>query len=258
MQQLGSALQAIEPAHDWQWVRRGAYRLQAAAKPINAVAQAMPAAQDLLALGLDMMDAAENDRYRTPVDRATLFRDGLMISLLILTVIRRANLASIIIGEHLSRSGNGWWLSFDPASTKGGRRLEFSFPDQLVPSLERYLDVHRKVLLKCSRKTLPPTDALWISQHGTHMTGCAIAIQIKARTEDGLGMATNPHKFRHTCATTIATSDASRTCDIMDTLGHSSGRAAEKYYNKAKMVDAGRRHQQTKNAKRSQPSFRLD
>jgi integrase len=210
----------------------------------------MQPTENVLALAMDMMDAAEHDRYRTPNDRATLFRDGLLIGVLVLTALRRENLASIRVGKQLARRGDRLWLSYDPASMKGGERFEFAFPEVLVPFLERFLDSHRQVLLNCSKKSLPPTDALWISQHGTHMTSSAIALQVKARTEEAFGVPINPHTFRHMAATTVATSDAGHAHEIKDLLGHLSDRPADKYYNKAKMVDAGRRHQGTIDALR--------
>jgi integrase/recombinase XerC len=257
MQQLGNALQAIEPDHDWQWVTRGAFRLQSAAMPVHDITKRMQPAHDVLALGHDMMSAAENDRFRTAADRATLYRDGLIICMLVLSLVRLANLTSITIGQHLRWRGERWWLSFGPAAVKGGKRVEVLFPKQLTTPLARYIDVHRKVLLSCTRKSLPPTDALWISQHGTHMTSSAVALQIKARTKEAFGAAINPHAFRHIGATTIATANSTQSTDIMNVLGHKSIATSEKYYNKAKVVDATQRLQETVDAKRRQISLGL-
>jgi integrase len=205
-----------------------------------------------------MMHAAEHDRFRTATDRATLFRDGLIISILALTLLRLANLTSITVGQHLTRRGDHWHLSFEPASTKGGRRMEFRFPDRLVPSLTRYVDKHRPMLLKCTRKPLPPTDALFISQHGTHMTTGAVALQVKARTLEAFGVAINPHAFRHAGVTTYVTTNPGGASDIKYLLGHTSEPTGEKYYNKAKIVDAAQRYQETIHAKLRQLKLGLD
>lgn len=52
--------------------------------------------EDLLQLGMDLIDAAEHDRFRTDTDRAVLFRDGLLLAFLVQRPFRRANLAGLM------------------------------------------------------------------------------------------------------------------------------------------------------------------
>jgi integrase len=77
------------------------------------------------------------------------------------------------------------------------------------------------------------------------MTTAAIAVQITSRTEVEFGQPINPHSFRHLTASTIATDNPEGSADIQLVLGHASGRTAEKYYNLAKTIDAGRRYHAT-------------
>jgi hypothetical protein len=83
LQQLGNALRAIAPDRDWRWLLRGSVRLHSSAKPTRNRAHCLRPADQVRALGFDLMHAADRDRFRTELDRATLFRDGLLIALLV-------------------------------------------------------------------------------------------------------------------------------------------------------------------------------
>jgi integrase len=115
----------------------------------------------------------------------------------------------------------------------------------LASKLDRYIEVHRPILLASTRKQRISTNSLWISQHGTSMTTSAIAFQVVGRTETEFGQGINPHSFRHLAATTIATANPEGVSDIQLVLGHTSSRTGEKHYNLAKMVDASRAYQAT-------------
>ncbi len=245
LQQLGNMLCAIAPGHDWIWINRGASRLRARAEPVRDKTDNLQAADDVLKLGLDLMHAAEHDRFRTSLDRATLFRDGLLLALVVSRPLRRANITAIEIGTQLRRRGEHWWLAFEGAAMKGNRRFECSVPEDLTPKLDRYVEVHRPVLIDCTRKALAPTKALWISKQGTPMTASAIAYQIKARTEEEFGKPISPHAFRRIYATDIATVDPAHATDIGLGLAHAAMKTSERYYNMAKMVNAGNKHQAT-------------
>ena len=245
LQNLGNALRAIAPGHDWSWVNRGAGRIHCRATPTRDRGAILQPAEAVLKLGFDLIHAAEHDRFRTTLERATLYRDGLLIIALLHRPLRSRNFHSIEIGTGLHRRGDRWFLETDASEMKGGRHQEAAWPSLLAEPLDRYIAVHRPVLIACTRKNLPPTNALWISNHGTRMTTHAISFQIRSRTEAEFGKPINPHSFRHLAATTIATADPEGVLDIQAVLGHASPATGEKFYNKAKMVDAGRRYQQT-------------
>jgi integrase len=239
LQQLCNALRAIDPTGDWAWIHRASARLYAKAVLVRDPVNRMQPAEDVIQLGLDLMHAAEHDRFRTPCDRATMFRDGLMIAFLIQRPFRSANLTGIALGRHLEQRGGQWRLFFEGDETKGGETIECSWPPSLVDALERYLEVHRKELLKGGAARRRSTDALWISRQGKAMGASAASYQICARTKETFGKPINPHTFRHIAATTIATSNPEGVADIQGVLGHSSMSASEKHYNRAKMIGAG-------------------
>jgi integrase/recombinase XerD len=245
LQQLGDILRAIAPDYDWIWVTRGASRLQSRAAPVHDKGDGMRAANDVLKLGVDLMHAAEHDRFRTRIDRAVLFRDGLLIAMLVSRPMRRANITGIEIGVQLQRRGDHWWLAFESTQMKSNRRFDCSLPQELTPKIDRYIEVYRPVLVGCARRALKPSNALWMSKQGTPMTACAVAVQVSARTEEEFGKPINPHMFRRIYATDIATMNPAHAVDIRLGLGHTTMKTSEQYYNMAKMVDAGDKHQAT-------------
>lgn len=237
LQHLGNALLAMDPTGDVSRILRASSRTHAAARPVRDVAARLQPVEDVVQLGVDLMHAADHDRFRTPGERAVLFRDGLLLAVLAYRPLRLGNLASITIGSHLQRRGAEWWLTFDKREVKGGEPLEYIWPCDLVAALERYLEVHLKALL--AAPTSPgDLDALWVGKGGRPMGYDAISYQIKSRTKEEFGKAINPHAFRHTAATTMATADPENVAFAANILGHSSPKTYEQHYNKANMASA--------------------
>ena len=239
LQQLCNALRAMDPLGDWQWIHRASSRIQSNAVPVRDPVSRMQPAEDIIALGVDLMRAAEHDRFRSPCDRATLFRDGLILAFLVQRPFRSVNLASIRLGEHLQQVGGTWRLRIDASETKGGEAIQCDWPAVLVEGLEQYLKVHREELLKGASPPNSSVPSLWISRHGKPMGVDAISVQVGNRTRGEFGRAINLHTFRHIAATTIATSDPAGSANIQCVLGHASMTASEKYYNRATRLSAG-------------------
>lgn len=248
LQSLGAILSAMVPAVDWGWIKRAGCRIQGEANSVRDIDARLRSAEETLSLGLDMMCAAEHDRFRTEHDRGKLHRDGLMIALLSYRPIRLANLTTIHLGEHLQRHGDGWRLSFKEGEGKSKREFEVWWPTELVEHLERHIERFRAGLLGSSKEPEGPKP-LWVSRRGA-MGEDAIYTQIKDRTEAEFGVAINPHSFRHIAATTIATDAPADIADAARVLGHAHPRTTEKYYNRATMVAAGKAYQATIKARR--------
>lgn len=70
----------------------------------------------------------------------------------------------------------------------------------------------------------------------------ALSTQVKARTGEEFGEPINLHSFRHIAATTIATVDPANAAFIAAILDHTSFRASDKHYNRARTIDAARRY----------------
>lgn len=243
--QLGDALRALAPEGDWKWIGRGAARIGSSAVPVRDVTSRMRPPEEILELGLDLMEAAESDRFRTDRERATLYRDGLVLGLLVMRPMRVQNIAGLVIGRTLERRGERWWLSFREGEMKGVEAFEAPWPDLLTPLLARYLKVHRPELLKCATRPKRNDSDLWISRRGGRMTVGAVTFQVIDRTRAEFGEGINPHTFRHIAATTIASVTPDNVTDIASVLGHTSLDVSEKHYTKARTVLAGRAYQET-------------
>jgi integrase len=155
---------------------------------------------------------------------------------------RLSNLASIRLGKHLKRTGEAWHLEFDEEEVKNNELIPATWPLELKSPLERYLAVHRMVLLRPGPKDRPEPDALWISQRGGPMGVDAVQFQIKERTMEEFGVALNPHSFRTNTATAVARFNPDYITDVMSILGHRDPKTSELHYNKARMMDAGQHY----------------
>ncbi len=69
-----------------------------------------------------------------------------------------------------------------------------------------------------------------------------LAMRIAKVTRRLFGKSISPHRFRHSAATSIATTSPELARIIRPLLAHSTNRTGEVYYNRASMMDASRRH----------------
>lgn len=242
IQQLGDGLKVLAPEHDFSWVSRAGWRLHARAKPSRDLRPRLRSADEVLQLAYDLMHAAEFDRFRTPIERACLFRDGLLIAFLVFRPLRRKNLASLELGKHVVQAGSDWLLHVPNDEGKSGIGLEVSWPTPLVEKLEHYLNVRRPTLRNCVRQGRQAQAELWVSKQGTAMSDDALWHQVRQRTRDEFGEAINLHSFRHIAATLIATEDPENAAFIAMILQHADLDASEKHYNRGRTIDAGKRY----------------
>ena len=140
IEQVGNAMRALEPRQDWRWIQRAADRLRAQAVSVRDKRARLQSPDHLVTLGMTLMQDAEDPARGRPADRASAYRDGLLIALLALRPMRRRNLKAILCDQHLVRRGAEWWLVFAAAETKTRQPLEFPFPADLMPGLQRYLE----------------------------------------------------------------------------------------------------------------------
>jgi len=249
VRELRRALRAMAPGNDWSWLRRVESRLWRAAVPMrNKRSRVVPPSR-LFAYGLELIAKAGGPFGGTPLQRASRFRDGLMIALLAARPLRRRNFASIRIGRHLVRQGDAYWLRFEADETKTREPIEAPFPGELIPHLECYLLHHRPRLARRTGRwnrggpDQPPTSALWVSTHGSAMTEIAIYFRIMKLTQAKFGHAVSPHLFRDSAATSIAINDPEHVLITRSILGHRTLRTSERHYNHAQSREALRRYQ---------------
>ena len=233
--------QAFAPDADWSWLRRKYWRQKHRAKPSRDKRTRVVPAPALYTLGIDLMETAiDGARYAQPFFAASQFRDGLIIALMAARPLRIRNFQDIELRRTLIHRSGTYWLVFSEDETKTGRQVDVEVPRHLTPYLERYLRVHRNVLLSKRLPGTMPTMALWVSRAGQKMEEPAMRENIKRRTKAAFGDAINPHLFRDCAATSFATDDPEHVRCIAPLLGHTTLATSEKHYNQATMLTAVR------------------
>jgi integrase/recombinase XerD len=250
IQELYQAIRVMAPEQDSAWLRGIENLVRHAAVSIrNKRSRIMPA-ETLYGFGIELITATDNPDSGTPLEQALRYRDGLMIALLAARPLRRRNFARIELGRHLVAEGDTYWIRFDGCETKTGEPIDAPLPLALAPYLQRYLSIHRPLLLarngRWKRVDHPfgqPNDALWISQDGSAMTEIAVYFRIRARTQVRFRRSINPHLFRDSAATSIAIEDPEHVHIVRSILGHTTLRTGERYYIHAQTLEASRRYQ---------------
>ena len=241
LEELRAAARVMDPAGDWDWLKRPAARLRAGSNPKRDKRERLVSAGDLLALGLQLMEKAAEQRKLG--HRLVNFRDGLMIAFLALQPLRLKNLADLVLGQTLVKAGGIWTVVFPADQTKTHAPIEVTWPDTLVAPLEYYLATLRPSLAR--RRRTSPIDAgdhLWISAEGKPLSPKRINYAIKLRTAEAFGKAINPHLARDIAATTLAIEDPLHVRAGAPVLGHASLQTTEMHYQQATALQAQRAH----------------
>jgi integrase len=175
----------------------------------------------------------------TDLRRATLYRDGLMVGLLIARPLRLRTFIAVELDRHLVVRRDGYLLRFAPEDMKDKKAHEYTVPPELVEPLRRYLGHHRSNLLQTKA-----SQRLWITRSGNPLTYGSFQHQLAALTFREFGEALRPHAFRHIAATTIAIQDPEHVSIIADVLGHATLAISQRHYNRARGVEANASYQE--------------
>ena len=242
------------PKTDWIWLKAAWQNLRNEATPVRNKLPALKEADQLEALGLKLMrdaEAAPERNYHraeglTGLQRALMYRDGLMVALLIRRPFRIKNFYSLSIGTNFLIEDAGITFDFQACEMKGKRSMTVPFPANLLLHLKRYIDHYRPILLGTSAKsTNKPTDALWVSRDGTALTQGPLRVAIYKRTEQEFGVRIPPHWFRDAAVTTLIRDKPESAKLTGAILGHTDHTIVQKHYNQSQMIHASRRHYQT-------------
>lgn len=237
--------QAMFPRGDWRWLQETHNNLKRGAKPTRDKRSRLVPTQDLLQFGHELMDQAvanlddaakAKTQPRLRVAAARNFRDGLMIASLALRPLRVANFLGIAIGRHLRRSGNRVTLSFEAEETKTKRPIKTTWPPGLLPSLDRYLDQVRPILMAAkapvdpARPPRPAGAILWVGQGGTPFTPGGLTKALRRHTTPRFGRYVNAHLFRDCLASTVANEDPDHIQMAQHMLHHTKLATTERSY----------------------------
>ena len=239
--ELHSAALVMGPCCDWSFLKRLLRRLRARRRPLKSKRNRMVSADELLGLGLELMETAEG--RRTPRQQALAYRNGLIIALLALQPFRLGNLAVLTLGTSLVEINGAWQLALTGEQVKTATPMEVPWPDVLLDHLRIYLVRHRPILMALTgRCTAPIGDALWVSAHGSPLSEAQIYNRLTRITFKTFGKSINPHLARDIAATTLAVADPRHVRAAGPLLGHTSFTTTERHYQQAHGLDAQRRY----------------
>ena len=152
-------LRAMAPGKDWVWLDGIVWRLRARSNLGELKPRAGVTAPQIYEWALTRMRQADAMDSITDLRRATLYRDGLMVGLLIARPLRLRTFIAIELDRHLVARGDGFLLRFAPEDMKDKKAHEYAVPLELVEPLRRYLGFHRPNLLQ--KKS---SQRLWITR----------------------------------------------------------------------------------------------
>lgn len=245
LQTLSDALRAMQPGADIGFIGRGAGRISSGAVRVRDPLAKMRPPSEIIAYGAELMAEAEASRCALAVDRALMYRDGLLLSLWILRALRIANLASIEIGRQLLSDGKGGHrLEFAGVEMKNGRPFGCAWPEPIEAQLQTYLERYRPTLL-ARNKHGTDDKGLWASQFGRRMKQASVGQAIMIRTEARFGVRMNPHLPRYILATTTAESHPERVSDVAAMLSHTTLETSQRHYIRAGSLAAAEKMQLT-------------
>ena len=189
----------------------------------------------LLEAGMTLMAEADAATHRSALARARQFRNGLMVALLALHLIRLKNFAALEIGRSFKKVNDSWWIVLSASETKENRADERPVDPCLTLWIDRYLNIHRPVLAR----TDDAPAALWLSSNdGGAMSYSGVERAISATTLATVGINVSPHLFRTAAASTVAVHAGNTPHLASALLHHTDPAVTEEHYNRASTLSA--------------------
>jgi integrase len=222
------------------WFTHLAHRLVNGAKSSRPKLPRMARVSDIILLSERLMAAGLEEIGKGRRSGAPVYRDALIIGLLISRPWRRRNLADLRLGHDLFIDEFGAWVIIPPENTKKGVPFDGNLPERLRAALLTYLNQVRPILLKNSCED---EGWLWIGRRGRRMPANDITVRVTRTMRKHLGRDRSPHLFRDCAATEIAIEDPMRIGITKNVLGHSNLSSSQRFYNQASSFTAFSRHQ---------------
>jgi integrase/recombinase XerD len=237
-------LKAMAPEANWSWLVDICNALNRRSRPGTAKYRRMRPTEEIYAAAANELERLARTPLWRRIDRVA-FRDTLMVALMALRPLRLTNFSSLKISEDFVLERDTWTIQIPGENVKNGQPLEFTFPDALLPHLDLYL---KKVRPSFSRSL--GFRQLWLHYRGTPLDVHSVYCRVVLVTKRLLGVAINPHLFRHCAATSLATQSPAAALASGALLGHRSITTTQRYYIRASALDASR----TVNAVLQKPS----
>jgi integrase/recombinase XerD len=247
IEMLYGAARVMMPDADWRWMRVMKARLHSAAPRAGGARPVITSVQ-VLELGLQLIEeSSPSEKAPSTTSEAVRYRDGLMIALMAYVPLRLNNFVGLEIDQDLVKEGDKWFIIIPPEESKTRIHLEFQIPNDLEIEFSTYINHVRPRLLR-----QPECKALWVSSRGGAPSASSFESIIARHSSSQLGIRITPHDARDAAATTWAVAAPEQILIARDLLAHSDLRTTNKYYNRAKGVEASRVHAQVVAAVRKQ------
>lgn len=230
---LRRVAELLNPLLELDWLREVENALALEMRPAPKFHR-IAASEDIILAGLTLMREAEITRSTTPLKRALLYRNGLMIALLALCPIRLKNYSGLVLDQNLIRLGDNWHIALRAQETKERRPDERPVPAFLTPYIGCYLKTYRP-LFKCNSR------ALWAGQYSKPLSYSAVERVVTETTRHTLGIAISPHLFR-TSAASSANMHAGTHPNLASVLlNHRGQKTTQDHYNRANCAYYGQK-----------------
>jgi len=221
--------------------------LRAAVRPTRDDRARLVPAETLLEVAFSLMDRTDVDSSLSPRLRAVMYRDGLMLAILVSNALRVGNFADLELGKSFIQRGEDWWIMLEASEVKNRKLINHPVAPELTPRIHRYLKVWRPVISVLPGEQHGPvsndTGFLWVGRYGGRFNRKKVRKRIGEITLRELGQALNPHLFRKLQPTELAIHDPAHVGISQVMLGHGSYGTTEKAYNLARSLDAARKVQ---------------
>lgn len=236
---IAYVLRACAPPDGVDWLTRLAHRMTNTAKPSRPKLPRMVRIADIILLSDRLMDIGLGKLRNGRRSGAPIYRDGLIIGLLIHRPMRRRNLTDLRIGHNLFVDDFGIRIAIPREETKKGVPFDGYVPRQLEEATFTYLDQVRPFLL---RSSIPDEGWLWIGRQGRRMPADDISIRVTKTTRKHFERDLSPHLFRDCAATEVALERPELIGIAKHVLGHMTLASSQKFYNQATSFTAFSRH----------------
>jgi integrase len=221
-------LTVLEPDRDWTLLAQAYGHLKRTGTPTRDKLARMVPAVELFELGIELMQTWDLPPQR--LNKASRYRNGLLIATLICAPIRLKNLAGLVIGRHLLFDGQGYRIELTAEETKTGRPYVADLPRELTPYIDGWLNVHRPNLQLIATGKVEAGDHVWLDCFGKPMSGRTIQRIFAWWTERAFGKAIRPHLFRDIAVTELVDCLPEEIGIASDLLAHADLRTTRKHY----------------------------
>lgn len=174
-----------------------------------------------------LMQQARRERH-APVRAAVLAQIAVAVAILTVAPVRLGNLASIRIGENLTKPGgpdSNYWPTFTKYEVKNRLPLQFKLDEMVTRLINEYVHDFRPALIRGSN-----ADWLFPGEAGEHKEKISFSTQIVDRIHKSTGLRITVHQFRHAAGALMLKHRPGEYELVRRILGHKSVETTKRFY----------------------------